>query len=444
MATTLPAWQIALEAEAPAPSFRRVIIASLITIGVGFGGFFAWAFTASLDSAVPANGSIVVESKRKTISILDGGTLKELLVKEGDRVTAGQVLLRLDDTQALAQIEQLSAVYWSAIAKSARLNAELNDQRALFFPQELLQQAESDSSVRALVANEQRLFAARWETYDGTLAVQRKKIAQLGEQIIGLKAQTDATNARLGFNADELKGILELYAKGLTTKSRALELQRNRAEMSGNLGQLAGHVSETHQTIGQTELEMISTTNARRSDDAKDLQDAQAAIADSSGKLRIAKDVLLHKEVLAPENGTVTDIKLFTTGSSIGAGQPILDLVPIQGRLIVEVSVRPEDIEHVHLGQKANVRLTSYKQHKVPVLSGRITYVSADRQQDPKGEPFFMARAELDPGVLAKFKDVALYPGMPAEVLIIGGERLAIDYFISPITDSFHRALREE
>jgi HlyD family secretion protein len=444
MATNMPAWQIALEADVPAPSFRRIIIASLITIGVGFGGFFAWAFTASLDSAVPAVGFIVVESKRKTVSILEGGTLKDLLVKEGDRVAAGQVLLRLDDTQAVAQIEQLTAVYWSAIAKSARLNAELDDQRTLVVPPALLQQAQNDPSVRALVANEQRLFAARWETYDGTLAVQRKKIAQLGEQIIGLKAQTDATNAKLGFTAEELKGVLELYAKGLTTKPRTLELQRNRAEMNGNLGELAGHVAEARQTIGQTELEMISTTNTRRSDDAKDLQDAQAMIADSSGKLRGAKDVLLHKEVLAPENGTVTDIKLFTPGSSIGPGQPILDLVPVQGRLIVEVSVRPDDIEHVHVGQKANIRLTSYKQHRVPVLSGHITYVSADRQQDPKGDPFFMARAELDPGVLATFKDVVLYPGMPAEILIIGGERLAIDYFISPITDSFHRALREE
>jgi HlyD family secretion protein len=444
MATNLPAWQIELAAEAPAPSFRRIVLASLITIAVGFGGFFAWAFTATLDSAVPAMGSIVVQSKRKTISILEGGTLKELLVKEGDRVAAGQVLLRLDDTQALAQIEQLTAVYWGAIAKRARLNAELDDRRALVLPPELLEQAKNDSSVAAMIANEQRLFAARWESYDGTLAVQRKKIAQLNEQISGLKAQTDSTNARLDYTADEMKGIMELYAKGLTTKSRALELKRHRAELSGNLGELAGRMSEARQAIAQTELEMISTTNTRRSDDAKDLQDAQSAIADSAGKLRSARDVLLHKEVLAPESGTVTDIKLFTPGSSIGPGQPILDLVPSNGRLLVEVSVRPEDIEHVHVGQKANVRLTSYKQHKVPVLTGHITYVSADRQQDPKGEPFFVARAELDPGVLAMFKDVALYPGMPAEVLIIGGERRAIDYFISPITDSFDRALHEE
>jgi HlyD family secretion protein len=444
MTTSIPAWQLALEAESPAPSLRRLVLASLLTIAVGFGGFFAWAFTAPLDSAVPANGSIVVQSKRKTISILDGGILKEIRVKEGDRVAAGQVLLRLDDTQVQAQIGQLRAQYWGALAKGTRLNAELADQRILEFPPDLVEAASREPAMRALTANEQRLFVARWDTYEGTLAVQRKKIAQLTEQIAGLRAQTTAATTRLRFVEEELKGVMELLAKGFATKPKAFELQRAQAELKGNLGELAGRESEARQLIGQTELEMISTTNTRRSDAAKDLQDAQAVIADVSEKLRGAKDILQHKEVTAPEPGTVTDIKFFTPGSSIAPGQPILDLVPVDDRLIVEVSVRPEDIEHVHVGQRANIRLTSYKQHRVPVLSGRITYVSADRQQDQKGEAFFMARAELDPNALAKFKDVALYPGMPAEVLIIGGERLAIDYFISPVTDSFRRALREE
>jgi HlyD family secretion protein len=140
----------------------------------------------------------------------------------------------------------------------------------------------------------------------------------------------------------------------------------------------------------------------------------------------------------------VTDLKFFTSGSSITPNQPILDIVPAEDRMVVEVAVRPDDVEQVHVGQKANIRLTSYKQHKVPVLSGQLVYVAADRQQDQKGEPFFTARAEIDQRELARLADVKLYPGMPAEVLIIGGERRAIDYFISPITDSFRRALREE
>jgi HlyD family secretion protein len=444
MTTNVPAWQITLEAESPPPSFRRIVLASLCTIGLGFGGFFAWAFTAQLDNAIPANGSIVVQSKRKTVSILEGGTLKEILVKEGDKVSAGQVLLRLDDTQAQAQLGQVKAQYWAAVAKSARLQAELRDERLFAFPEEFLLAAAADRAIGGIAENERRLFAARWETYDGTVAVQRKKIAQIHEQIASLKAQNAAATTRLALIEEELRGVTTLLAKGYATKPRALDLQRQRAEVAGNLGAFAGRQAELEQMIGQAELELISITNTRRSDAAKEQQEAQSAIADLSEKLRGASDVVFHKEVIAPEPGVVTDLKFFTSGSSITPNQPILDIVPAEDRMVVEVAVRPDDVEHVHVGQKANIRLTAYKQHKVPVLSGRLVYVAADRQQDQKGEPFFTARAELDQRELASLADVKLYPGMPAEVLIIGGERRAIDYFISPITDSFRRALREE
>ena len=140
----------------------------------------------------------------------------------------------------------------------------------------------------------------------------------------------------------------------------------------------------------------------------------------------------------------ITDIKFFTPGSSIGAGQPILDIVPQNDKMIVEVRVRPDDVEHVHPGQRVNIRLTAYKQHKVPILTGQLVYVSADAQQDQQGAQFILARAEIDRRELKRINNVALYPGMPAEVLVIGGERTAIDYFISPITDSLRRSFGEE
>jgi HlyD family secretion protein len=444
MATTLPAWQAAIEAESPPPSLRRIVILSAATIAIGFGGFFGWACTASLDSAVPALGAFVVQSKRKTVSILDGGILKTLLVKEGDRVAAGQVLLRLDDTQAQSVVGQLKAQYWTAVAKAARLKAEQADQRTLEMPEELRAAAASDPAIAALTANERQLFDDRWQTYDGTLAVQRKKISQLENQIRGLRAQSAAAATRIRYLDEELQGILQLLKKGYAPKTKALELQRLEAEQKGNLGEFASKESEAQQAIAQAQLEMISTTNTRHSDASKDLQDAQAQIADVSERLRGAMDTLQHKDVLAPEAGAITNIKFFTPGSSIAAGQPILDIVPQDDRMLVEANVRPEDIEHVHVGQRVNVRLTSYKQHKVPVLTGRVTYVSADRQEDQKGDPFFLARAELDPGVLAGLSGVKVSPGMPAEILIVTGERLAIDYFISPITDSLNRSLTEQ
>jgi HlyD family secretion protein len=221
-------------------------------------------------------------------------------------------------------------------------------------------------------------------------------------------------------------------------------LQRSLAELNGNLGELNAKESEARQAIAQNDLEMASTRNQRRQDISKDLQDAQASAADLNEKIHGAQDTLTKKILEAPVAGTVTDIKSFTPGSAIGAGNPILDIVPQGDSMLVEANVRPDDIEHVHPGQRVNIRLTSYKQHKVPVLTGRLTYVSADRQQDPKGDPFFLVRAEIDRDALAAIKGVALYPGMPTEVLIIGGERTAIDYFLSPITDSLRRSLHEE
>jgi HlyD family secretion protein len=442
MPQSIPAWQAEIEAQSTGPSLRRVALASTLIIGIGFGGFFAWAFTAQLDSAVPATGSIVVESKRKTVSILDPGILTEIYVKEGDRVEAGQRLLRLDEAQLQSQLGSLKVQNLTAVAKMTRLRAEQSGKRDVQFPHDLLAAAASSKMDADIVANESQAMKDRWAAFDATLAVERKKIGQLEEQVAALKAQAEATQQRLAYTDKELVSVTELAGKGLTTQARLYELQRNEAGLRGDLSQLTGKQAEARQAISQTELEIVSATNQQ--DISKDLQDAQGIAGDSAEKIRGINDLLAKKLVAAPEAGTVTDIKFFTPGSSIGAGQPILDIVPQNDKMIVEVKVRPEDIEHVHSGQRVNIRLTAYKQHKVPVLTGQLVYVAADSQQYPKGDQFILARAEIDHRELARLSGVALYPGMPAEVLIIGGERAAIDYFISPITDSLHRSFGEE
>jgi HlyD family secretion protein len=439
-----PTWQVALEADDHGPSLRRIVIGSLVIIVVGFGSFFTWALTAPLDSAVPATGMIVVDAKRKTVSLLDAGILKELYVKEGTHVEAGQPLLRLDDAQTHSQLGSLKAQHWTAIARIARLHAEQDARPGIAFPQELLDAAATDQGAAGLLANEQHVFDDRRTAYNGSLAVQQKKANQLQEEITALKAQENSTRQRLAYTEQELAGTNELLAKGYATKTRLFELERNVAELNGNLGELTAKEAEARQAIGQNDLEMAATRDQRQQDISKDLQDAQSADADLVQKISGATDTQTKTTVLAPEAGTVTDVKFFTPGSSIGAGLAILDIVPQDSSMIVEANVRPEDIEHVQAGQRVNIRLTAYKQHKVPVLTGKLVYVSADRQLDAKGEPFFLARATIDQSALGRLKGIELYPGMPAEMLIIGGERTAIDYFISPITDSIHRSLHEE
>lgn len=437
-------WQDSDEPADHGPSLRRIVISSLTVIAVGFGSFFAWAFIAPLDSAVPAAGTVVVNSKRKTISVLESGILSELYVSEGSRVEEGQPLLRLDSNQAGAQLGSLKAQYWGVVARLARLRAEQKGELEIAFPPELLEAAQSETSLNDLVANERMVIRDRWNSYTGSQAVQDKKIGQSRDQISALRAQASAMKQRLAYTEQELTGVNELLASGFATKTKQLELMRNKAEFTGNIGELTAKIAEAEQSIAQTELEKISAENLRKQEISKDLQDAQSMAADLSEKVRGSTDVVTKKLITAPEAGTITDIKFFTPGSSINAGQPILDIVPQDDRMVIEANIRPEDIENVHPGQRMNIRLTAYKQSRVPVLSGKLIYVSADRQVDARGNPFFLARAEIDEAAMTKLKGVTLYPGMPADVLIIGGERKAIDYFISPITRSLDRAFREE
>lgn len=440
----IPTWQKEIEGESGAPSLRRLALTAAVVVTLGFGGFGVWAFTASLDRAVPAAGSVVVESKSKTVSILDSGILKELLVHEGERVHKGQPLLQLDMTQVEAQLGQLRAQYWATVAKAARLRAEGADEREMQLPAELVAAAAKDASVALIADTERRVFQTRWETYQGQLKVEEAKMAQLEEQIAAFDAQAKASRDRLRYVEEELGTVAALVKKGYERKPRLLDLERQKAELSGNIGELVAKKAEARQEIATVLAEKTSTENTRRSDAMKELQDSQALINDVSERIRAAADAVERKEVLAPDAGIVTDIKYFTSGSSIIAGQPIMDIVPASDRMLIEARVNPTDIENVHVGQRVNVRLVAYKARKVPIITGTLTYVSADSQQDPKGDRFFVARAELDKDALAGMKDVELYPGMPADVLILGGERRAIDYFLTPIEIGLRHALHEE
>ena len=428
----------------PVPSLRRIAIASVLTVAIGFGGLGLWAAVTPLDSAVSTQGLFISAGKRKTVTLLDSGILSRLLVKEGDQVKIGQTLLLLDDVQLRTAMNQINAQYWGAVARAARLRAEIQDRRQFQIPDDLRAAAVSDPAITALLQTEQNLFAARWDTFDGSARINGRKIEQLQFQTIALRSQIASLNKRLNLTREQVNTAEILRREHLETRSRSLDLQRALAELEGAIADAAGRYAEVGQAIEQTKLELINYAETRKSDASKDLQEAQAAIADTAPRLLSAQDLLSKREVLAPENGTVTDIKFFTFGSSISAGQPVMDIVPADERLLVEASIQPSDIEHVQIGQRVNFRLSAYKSHRVPTVEGRLVYVAADRQQDPQGNSFFLVRAELDRDALKPFPGVQIYPGMPADLLIIGGERSALDFLISPIRDGMRHGMREE
>lgn len=430
-------------AELPGPSLRRLALASLAVVALGFGGLLGWASVAQLESAVPAGGALVSESRRKSLSLLDSGLLRELRVAEGDAIEAGQLLLRLDDTQARALLGQARVRLLGAEARAARLHAELADAERLAFPVPLIEEAVADPAIASLLEAEAKLFTARHETHAGTIAVMRRRIAQLEQQAAALGAQRAAFATRLQLTRQELAAVNTLLASGFATRNRALELRRAEAQLAGEEGELAARAAEVTQAIAQTGLEILSLGNTRRSEAARELQDAATQVADARERLRAAEDLLRRTEVTAPEAGIVTDLRFFTPGSSIVAGQPVLDIVPRDDRLVVEAALRPADVEHVFPGQRVNVRLTAFSHRRVPPLPGRVLYVGADRQVNARGEAFFVVRAVLDDGAAALAPGIALAPGMPAEMLVLHGARTALDYMLSPLLDGMRRALRE-
>ena len=426
------------------PPLRRIALASLLTLLLGFGGIGAWAGLAKVDTAVPAPGVIVSAAKRKTISVLDPGILAELAVHEGQRVEAGQLLLRLDDVQARAAREQAKLQFYGASLAAARLAAEAADQRRLVLPPAIEAAADTDAGVATLRAATLDLFASRWRSYDESLRIAQQHLAQAQAASPQFVAQIAGLTTRLGLTRVEQQSVDRLVAQGYETRPRMIGLHLDVADLTAQLGAAEAQSVQAQAAIGQATQELTGLVASRHADVDKDMTDAEAARTDADQRLRAANDVLSRRDVLAPEAGTVTDIKLFTRGSSINVGQPILDLVPLNDHLLIEAAVSPLDIEHVAVGQRVNVRLTAYKSHRVPVLTGHLVYVGADRQMDPSNQPIFLARAELDPGEVSRYPGVVVYAGMPADVLIIAGERSILDYLVSPIRDNLSHGMHEE
>ena len=356
----------------------------------------------------------------------------------------GDILLRLDSTQVRAQISQLHMEHYSRLARIARLTAEQEGKRDITFPAELLA-VQSDPAVIALMASQRALLMARWSAYDEGAGMRDKKIGETNNEISGLKSQISATEEMRAITEKQLVSIRELYKKGLTEIPRLRGLERDSAELGGRIGELRANIARSAETIAGLKIEIENLRSTRATEVNGELQQVLMEGTDYDGRLTSLEDVLGRMDVRAPQGGRVVGMQVFGPGAVIEPGKPILDIVPQDDALVVEAKVKTDDIDSVHAGLKAEVKLLAYKQRRVPAIDGEVVTVSADRVvEERSGVAYYIARVKLDLSSLPPGMNVVPYPGMPAEVMIATGPRRAIDYFTSPLTDTWHRAFREE
>lgn len=423
---------------------RRPIVVGSVVIAFLFFGLLIWAALAPVAGAVVAPGTFRVENNTKTLRHREGGTIRRILVREGERVRRGQVLMRFDPIQSEASVSVYQSAYDSALANAARFQAEAAGGGDVAFPPELLARR-SDPLVAALIASQRTLFQTRMMLYRSQATVLSEQAAQLGTQIQGLQAQAASADAQSGLVKDELDGVAELERQGYAPRSRLLALQRNAAGIKGQRGSITAEISRARQAIGEIRLQIAQLADKRQTEAAEGLRMAQEKLTDAGPKLRATQSSLGETVIRAPVDGYVFNLTQFTEGGVAGPGEQLLQIVPANVPLLITARVPPNEISDVRVGLPARVTLTAYNSRTTPQVDGEVVLVGADAQTDEATKaPFFVAQIRVEPHSLAEAgSNVHLTPGMPALVSIVTGKRSVLDYILSPITDSLRVAMRE-
>jgi HlyD family secretion protein len=424
----------------------------LLSWGIGFG---AWAAIAPLASAVVASGSFVATGQNKQVQHLEGGIIREMLVKEGDIVAANAPLLRLDDTAVKSKLRRLLLKSYRLVAVSARLEAEFGSADKLQLPAALAQEA-GDPMVRSIIEAQEAELAARRNSLFAQEQVLRKEIAGLQESVHGHEAQVSANRTRLALFEEELKAKHTLVERQLIRKSEVLALQRSQASLAGELGELLGRIGDAKERIARANQQIVQLRSTAVQKAIEELHATRSELDDLHEQILAARDVVDRVEVRAPVHGIVVKINHYTPGGVVSPGGVILELLPVNDELVIEARVNPSKITHVKEGQDALVRLTALNQRLTPMIAGKVIYVSADTVSEQgarkgSGEPdtarrdSFIVRVRLDErDTLDKTENFRPTPGMPADVFIETGERTFLNYLMRPILDSFARAFREQ
>ncbi len=425
-------------------AIRRYLLVGALVIVLLAGGLGGWAALARISSAVVASGVVVVESTIKQVQHREGGIVGEILVKNGDRVKAGDLLVRLDDTLVKANLGIVSQDLYERKARRARLEAERDGADEITFPKDVLAHTNNAEIARA-VEGQKTLFAARRTTLKGQVDQLRERIVQLREQVQGLEAQKDSKAAESKLIEEELGGLDELFKKGHVPITRIIALKRDATRLKGEAGALVSQIAVNKGKMSETELQILQLRRDFQEKLLRELEDVQSEIASLEEKRIAAEDQLRRIDIRAPISGLVHELAVHTVGGVIQGGQTLLHLVPEGDTLVIEARLSPNDIDQVEPGQSAVVTFPAFNRRTTPQLNAEVVTVSPDLSRDEKtGAAYFTARLKLKDGEAARLGDKNLLPGMPAEVFIATGDRTVISYLVKPLADQVRRTFREQ
>lgn len=417
----------------------RTPLAGYAAIAAFVAAFGIWAATAPLSGAAIAPGVVAAAGANIAIQHLEGGIVRTVSAREGDRVAAGQSLLTLDPTRATADLNRLARQLVAHEARAARLLAERGGASAMAAPP-----AAADAETLAAWEDQKTEFEARLARFNAEREILNQRVAALEEAVVGLEAQRQAATDQLALVREEIARKKELLDKGLTNRSEYTNLLSAQAELIGQAGSLQSQIASSANQITESRSQIERAITARVEQAGSDLNDVRVRMADIEEQMRAARDVLDRTNVRAPTAGIVVRTLYKAPGAVVRAGEPVVELLPTTEDLLIEARVRPQDIDSVRIGQEARLNFSALNARITPQAPGEVIYLSADRLIDPATqEAYYTARIRIAEDLPPEIRKDRIYPGMPVETFISTGERTFLEYLVQPIRDSFNRAFRE-
>jgi HlyD family secretion protein len=424
--------------------WRPVAFAGYTLIAMTFGVAGVWAAVAKLDKAVIATGFVETETNRKTVQHLEGGIVRQILIKEGDHVTEGQVLFRLEQVQAEANNESLSNQLDSALALEARLVAERDGARKISWPKEFTDRL-IEPTLSHTLDDQIHQFEERRGSLEGQKNVIESRIVQLHKEIDGISIEKTSTESQTTYINQELVGLRELAGKNLVPVTRVYAMERERTRLEGSVGRAVADIAKAESSIDEMNIQIQELTQKFQEEVASSLLDARQKIADLRERLSVSQDVVNRLAITAPRAGMVQNLKVFTIGQVLRGGEPLLDIVPDNDALVVHAEFSTTDIDNVFAGMTSEVRFPAFHSRTIPVMLGKIESISHDRLLDESTHQYYyLGLVSLNRGDIPDEYRSRVRAGMPAEIIVSSGERTVLNYLVGPLSSSLRKTFREQ